>query len=152
MAEVNIFGPVDSILASGIGLGEVLVIEVIILALVLANFGTRKIAHEHQKSQAAESAEAVSRFVPHEVTNVLLVVAAFYYMTVDHHAGLVMSVLVLGVVLTDFFEFEARKVEARRDLSLDRPKGALVAGVVALSYAGYQVVNFLIKGPISAII
>ncbi len=48
-------------------------------------------------------------------------------MTLHHHGGMVLSVLVLGAVITDFFEFESRKVEARRDIPLERPKGAIVA-------------------------
>jgi len=52
---------------------------------------------------------------------------------------MVMSVLVVGMVITDFFEFESRKVEARRDLPLDRPKAAIGAWVLALLYVLFQV-------------
>jgi hypothetical protein len=65
---------------------------------------------------------------------------------------MVLSVLVLGLFLTDFFEFEARKVEARRDVPLDRPKGSIAAGMLVLAYAGYQALFFLIEGPVGAII
>jgi hypothetical protein len=65
---------------------------------------------------------------------------------------MVMSVLVLGAVITDFFEFESRKVEARRDIPLERPNGALVAAVLVFMYAGYQALFWLIKGPWSAVI
>lgn len=152
MADASIFGPIDSVLAAELGVGDVVVIEAVILVLVLANFVTRKIAHDRHKRQAEDSPEAVSRFLPHEVTNVILVVAAFYYMTVDLHPGTVLSVLVLGLFLTDFFEFESRKVEARREIPLERPKGSIVAGLLVLSYAGYKAVFFIIEGPFSAII
>lgn len=152
MVDANIFGPIDSVFAAGLGVGEVLVIEAIIFVLVLANLVTRKVAHDRHRRQAEDGAEAISRFPPHEALNVVLIVAAFYYMTVDQHAGMVLSVIVLAMFTADFFEFEARKVEARREVALDQPKGAIVASLLVLSYAGYQALFFLIKGPVSAII
>ena len=152
MADASIFGPIDSVLAAELGVGDVVVIEAVILVLVLANFVTRKVAHDRHKQQAEDDPDAVSRFLPHEAMNVVLVVAAFYYMTVDPHPGTVLSVLVLGLFLTDFFEFESRKVEARREIPLERPKGAIVAGLLALSYAGYKTVFFIIEGPFDAIV
>jgi hypothetical protein len=152
MVEVSIFGPVDGVLAAELGIGDIVVIEAIVLVLVLANFVTRKVAHDRHVRQAEDGAEAVSRFVPHELTNVLLVLGSFYYMTVAHHGGMVMSVLALGLFVTDFFEFESRKVEARREIPLERPKGSIVAGLLVLSYAGYQTLFFLIEGPFSAIV
>lgn len=152
MADANIFGPVDGVLAAEVGVGEVIVIEVLILVLVVANFATRKFAHDRHRAQAEAGADAISRVLPHEVVNVLVVLGAFYYMTVDHHAGMVLSVLAIGLFVADFFEFEARKVEARRELSLDPPKGSIVAGLLVLAYAGYQALFFLVEGPVSAII
>jgi len=152
MADASIFGPVDGVLAAELGLGDVIVIEAIILVLVVANFVTRKIAYDRHRSQATEGAEAITRFLPHEVSTVLIVLASFYYMTVDHHPGMIMSVLVLGLFLSDFFEFEARKVETRRGIPLDRPKGAITASLLVLAYASFQALFFLVEGPVSAII
>jgi hypothetical protein len=152
MAEVRIFGPVDGVLAAELGIGEIVAIEAVVLALVLANFVTRKVAHDRHVRQAEEGAEAVSRFLPHELTNVLLVLGSFYYMTVAHHAGMVLSVLAVGLFLTDFFEFESRKVEARREIPLERPKGAIVASLLVLSYAGYKTLFFLVEGPFNAVV
>lgn len=152
MTRVNFFGPVDSIFGAELGIAEVLVIEALLLALVVLNFVTRKIAHDRHVSQADEGVEAITRFVPHEVTNALLLVGSFYYMTVSYHGGFVLSALVIGLVLTDFFEFEARKAEARRGVELDRPKGALAAAMIVLAYAAYQTLFFIIDGPVSAII
>jgi hypothetical protein len=152
MADVSIFGPVDGVLAAEVGVGEVLVVEAVILVLVVGDFLTRKLAHDRHVNQAEEGAEAVSRFLPHELANVALVVVSFYYMTVDHHAGMVMSVLALGLFVSDFFEFEARRVEARRDIPLERPKGSLVAGLLVLAYAAYQTLFFIVQGPVSSII
>ena len=149
---VRLFGPVDSVLGAEVGVGDVLVIEALILLLVLANFGTRAAAHSRHERQAADGAGAVSRFLPHEASNLLLLLASLYYLTLEAHAGMVMSVLVLSMFLADFFEFEARKVEARREIPLERPKGALAAGVFVLMYAAYQVLFFLVEGYVSAIL
>jgi hypothetical protein len=149
---VNLFGPIDSTLGAEVGVGEVLVIEALLLVLVLANFATRFVAHSRQKYQAEDGPEAVSRFLPHEVANVLLAVGSLYYLTLDAHAGMVMSVLVICLFLADFFEFEARKAEARREVPLDRPKGAIVAGLVVFAYAAYQVLFFVIDSYVAAVI
>jgi hypothetical protein len=150
---VKLFGPVDGFLGQSVGIPDVFVIEVVLLVLVLANFGTRLVAHSKHKFQADEhGADAISRFLPHEVTNTLLILGSLYYMTLHHHAGMVMSVLVISLFIADLFEFEARRVEARRDVPLDRPKGALVAAALVLGYAAYQVGFFLIKGGLSAIV
>lgn len=145
MTTYELFGPVDAVLASEIT-GEILVVEVLLLGLVLANMAARALAHRRHESQAEDGgAEAISRHPAHFGANLLLVLGAFYYMTVHHHAGLVLSVLALGVVFTDIFEFESRKVEARREIDLDRPKAAVASSLLTLVYLGY--VTFF-SGPI----
>jgi hypothetical protein len=150
--DVILFGPLDTFLGS-MAPGGVLVIEYILLVLVVANFGTRLLAHRtHESQYEGGGAEKLSRHPAHVGTNVALVVTSFFYMTLAHHGGMVMSVLVLGAVITDFFEFESRKVEARRDIPLERPKGSLVAAVLVFMYAGYQSLFWLIKGPWESIV
>lgn len=159
MTEYELFGPVDSLLGSAVT-SEILVIELVLLVLVLANMGARAWAHRRHVSQVErardadgtatddedlEPDEALSRSPLHLATNLLLVLGALYYVTLAHHAGMVLSVLVIGVVLTDVFEFESRKVEARRELPLDRPKAAVLGSVLALVYLGYVT---LFTGPI----
>jgi len=97
-------------------------------------------------------ADAVSRHPVRVGTNVLLLVGAFYYMTLHHHGGMVFSIIVLGLFLTDLFEFESRKVEARREIDIERPKGAIAASILALMYIGYQTLFFVIKPVWSSII
>lgn len=129
---VNLFGPLDTALQGQI--------EIVILALVLVNMVTRFLAQRRYVDQYEDDgADAITRWIPHEATNIVLVLASFYFLTVHAHGGLVISVLVVGMVITDFFEFESRKVEARRDLPLDRPKAAIGAWVLALLYALFQV-------------
>jgi hypothetical protein len=137
MVEPALFGPIDSLLAP--------VMEWVVLALIVANLLTRGIAHRSHVRQAEEGAEAVSRHPAHQVVTVLLVVASFYFATVDYNGGMVLSTLVLGMVITDFFEFEARKVEARQDRPIERPKGSLVASLLVAAYAGYLSLFFLVE-------
>ncbi|MFB6206138.1 MAG: hypothetical protein ABEJ05_06395 [Haloglomus sp.] len=147
MAEplVNLFGPVDTYLGP--------YIEYVLLALLIVNMGARIMEYEQIKRQAkAGGDEAVSRNPLRVGTNILLVVGSFYYLTLHHHGGLVFSVLVLGLFITDLFEFESRKVEARREIDIERPKGAIAASVLALLYIGYQALFFVIKPVWSSII
>jgi len=73
-------------------------------------------------------------------------------MIIHPHGGMVISVLVLGMVIADFFEFEARLVEVRNDMALEAPKSAIAAAAVALLYAAYQAVFWVIKGPWETVI
>ncbi|PSP76496.1 hypothetical protein BRC81_12840 [Halobacteriales archaeon QS_1_68_20] len=145
MEPLQLLGPLDA-------LGPY--VEYIILVLVLVNFVTRRVAHGRhvRQADASEDAEEVTRSTFHEVTNVLLLLSSFYYASVEPHGGTVMSVLVIGLVITDFFEFEARKVEARKGDPLDAPNGAITAAVLVLLYAAYQALFHLIEGPFSAIV
>jgi hypothetical protein len=136
MVEPALFGPIDSLLAP--------VVEWVVLVLVVANLVTRGLAHRSHVRQAKEGAEAISRHPAHQAVTLLLVIVSFYFATVDYNGGMVLSTLVLGMVITDFFEFEARKVEAREDRPIERPKGALVASLLVAVYAGYQTLFFLL--------
>jgi hypothetical protein len=127
---VEIFGQLDALHTF---------IEPVLLALVVANMATRFFAHNrHVEQYENGGAEAISRFLPHEITNVLLMLGSFYYLTVNHHGGMIMSMFVAGLLITDLFEFESRKVEARRELSLDRPKASLSLWTLSLLYLGFQ--------------
>ncbi|WP_435153500.1 DUF7313 family protein [Haladaptatus sp. DFWS20] len=127
--------------------------EALVLALVLVNMGTRMLAFRNYRKQARDDdRETLDRWVPHEITNVLLVLASFYLLTIHHHAGIVLSTLVLGLFLTDFFEVEARSVELRRGVPLDKPKGALTASFVVFLYAAYLSLFQFIKPFWSAIV
>jgi hypothetical protein len=137
MVEPALFGPLDAALAP--------VIEYLLLVLVVANMGTRLAAHRSHLRQAEAGAESLSRNRLHEASNVVLVLASFYYLTLHVHAGTVMAVIVLGTVIADFFEFESRQVELRQDWALERPKGALVGSALALAYAAFQSLFFLVQ-------
>lgn len=116
------------------------------LVLVLANMVTRKLAHRTYVQQAKQGGDgAISRYVPHSIATIALVLVSFAYLVVAPHGGMVLSVLVLGMVLADFFEFEARQVEARNDMTIESPKSSLVASVLVLLYAAYQSLFFLVQ-------
>jgi hypothetical protein len=127
------------------------VLPYVALVLVLANMVTRLLGHRSHVRQA-ESAGEISRYLPHTATSVALVLASFAYMIVAPHGGMVLSVLVVGTILADFFEFESRKVEVRNDMSLERPKSALTGSVLVLLYAGYQSIFFVVQPIWSAVV
>ncbi|MFQ3294103.1 MAG: hypothetical protein ACI9PP_001080 [Halobacteriales archaeon] len=128
-------------------------VEYVILGLVVANVVARLFEYSSHVSQAADGGdEAIARGPARVGTNLLLVLASFYYATVHPHGGTVMSILVLTMVLSDVFEFEARKVEARKDEALDLPKAAIGASGFVLLYAAYQALFFLIEPFWSAIV
>ncbi|UVE49030.1 hypothetical protein KU306_08765 [Haloferax larsenii] len=129
------------------------VVPHIALALVVANLATRFLGHKAHVRQAEEGGEeALSRFLPHTLTSGALVVTSFLFLLLEPHGGMVLTVLVLGMFLTDFFEFEARKVEARNGRPLDRPNGGLTASAIVLLYAAYQSLFFLIADVWNAVI
>jgi hypothetical protein len=127
---LSLFGPIDAILHGRI--------EYVLFVFVLANIAARSVAHRSTVSQAEqEDAEDITRHPALIATHVLLVLGVFYYTTTHYHSGVVLSVLVLGMVLTDFFEFEARMVEIRNELTIERPKSAIVSSLFVFLYAAY---------------
>jgi hypothetical protein len=123
------------------------VLKYVILGLVLVNIVTRLLAHRSHVKQVrdGDDDEALSRYLPHTASTLLLVFASFALLLLEPHAGTVLSVLVLGLFLADVFEFESRQVEARsKALELERPKAALGASVLVLMYAAYQSLFFLV--------
>lgn len=117
--------------------GAVSTVEYLLLALLLVNMITRVLAHSRHVSEAADEVESLSRHPMHIASNVALLLVSFYYTTLSQESGIVATTLVLGLFITDFFEFEARNAELRREVSLDAPKGAIGASLLALLYIGY---------------
>lgn len=146
MAEpsVTLFGPLDTVVGP--------YIEYLLLALVLVNLLTRWVAHRTHRNQAEEGADAIHRHPLHLASTWALVIAALYFLTLHHHAGLVLSTLVVGLFVTDFFELEARKVEAREGLGIERPKSSLLMSTLVLMYTGYVSLFFLIETYWNAIV
>jgi len=124
----------------------------VVLALVVVNMLTRIRAHSVHASQVEEGAEELSRYLPHSLSTIALVLVSFVFLIVEPHGGMVMSVIAVGLLLTDFFEFESRQVEARNDMTFERPKGAVAASLLALLYAGYQSLFVFIQPVWNAIV
>lgn len=121
------------------------VIPIAALVLVLVNMGTRLLGYRKHRKEVKDGKESLSWYTPHIVSSLVLLFVSFAFLVVAPHGGMVLSVLVLGMVMTDFFEFESRNVEARNAMSLERPKAGLVASVFVLLYAAYQALFFLIQ-------
>jgi len=145
MTLYDIFGPIDAALAGSM--------VYVLLGLVVVNMAARAWEYvTHRQQYESDGAEAISRHSARVATTVLLVIGSFYYMTLHYHAGMVTSVLVLGLFITDFFEFESRKVEARREIDLDPPKAAIGASVLVLLYVAYNGLFFLVSDYWAAIV
>lgn len=134
--EVTLFPVIDQFIGP--------YIAYILLVLVLLNMVARLREYGQHESQAEDGADALERNSLRVATNALLVVGAFYYATVSYEAGIVLSALVIGMVLSDLFEFEARLVEARRGIPIERPKGSIAASVLVLLYVAYKTLFFVI--------
>ncbi len=152
MITPSLLGPLD-VLATEV-VGGVIIIEFLLLGLVIVNLAARAVAHRGLVEQARQEieAESVSRNRFLEVTNVALVLGAFYYLTVQVHGGVIFTTLVLGLILTDFFEFESRLVEIRTESPIEQPKGAIVASFFVFAYIAYQSLFFIIEPLWSAIV
>jgi hypothetical protein len=124
----------------------------VVLALVLVNMFTRIRAHSVHERQVEEGAEELSRNTLHSATTVALVLASLLFLLVEPHGGMVMSVIVIGVFLADFFEFESRQVEARNAMEFERPKSAVAASLLALLYASYQSLFIFVQPVWNAIV
>lgn len=129
------FGPVDTFL------GPVLIY--VLLVLVVLNMAGRALEYRQLVRHAEEGADHLSRNPLRVATNVLLVLGAFYLLTVERHAGIVVSLLVVGVFISDLFEFESRKVEARQGWELERPWASIGASTLVLAYVVYQIFDRL---------
>lgn len=149
MQPLSLFGPVDALL----GGTEHPAILYVLIVLAVANVITRAIAHRSHVRQAREDgADAISQHPAHVATSILLILGSFYLATVEVHAGTVLSVLVVGMFITDLFELEARRVEVRNDRPIRRPNGAIAASVLVVLYAGYISLFFVIAPVWNAIV
>lgn len=143
MLPPALFGPID-VLAEEV-VGGVTIIEFVLLGLVIVNLVVRALAHRNHVAAARDDgADAISRNLALEATNVLIVLGGFYYITVHLHGGVIFTTLALGLLIADFFEFEARLVEARTEVPLERPKGSIFASLLVFAYIAYQSLFFVV--------
>jgi hypothetical protein len=149
MQPLSLFGPIDTVLGSG----DHPLILYVLLVLAVANVATRAIAHRSNVTDAHDQgADAIGQHPAHVASTILLILGSFYLLTVELHSGVVLSILVLGMFVTDLFELEALRVEARNDRSLSRPNGAIAASVLVLLYAAFLSVFFVVAPVWNAIV
>lgn len=133
--SVSLFGPIDTYVAP--------VLIYVLLVLVVLNMAGRALEYNRLVDQADDGAERLSRNPLRVATNFLLVIGAFYLLTVERHAGIVVSLLVVGMFISDLFEFESRQVEARQGWELERPWSSIGASTLVLAYVVYQIFDRL---------
>jgi len=121
------------------------ILPLAILTLTIANMATRLLSHRTHKQQAeaGEKDEALSRYFPHTFTTLGVVLLGLLFIVYRPISGMIMMISLFGLLVTDFFEFEARLVEARNDMPLERPKAGFAVSVLALIYASYYGLQFL---------
>ena len=149
MIPLSVLGPVDALLAGS----DHPPIVYVLVVLALANVVTRAVAHRSHVQQARDGgADAITEHPAHIATTLLLILASFYLATVELHSGMVISVLAVGMAIADFFEIEARRVEARNDRPIGRPTGAIAASVLVVLYAAYISLFFVVSPVWNAVI
>lgn len=109
-----------------------------IFTLALANVATRHRAYSQHVDQAAERDE-VDQYLPHVFTNFGLLIVCLLFTLHNVTGGAILSVIVLTMVIADLFEFEARNVEARNDMTIEKPKSAIVTSLLVLVWTVYYV-------------
>jgi hypothetical protein len=120
------------------------IIPLAILTLAIANMGTRLLSHRHHKQQAVDGdADSLDRYTPHVFTTTGIVILALLFTLYKPISGMILMIPVIGLFITDFFEFESREVEARNDMEFEQPKAALGVSVLLLIYAAYYGLPFL---------
>jgi hypothetical protein len=116
-----------------------------IFVMTIANLATRHLAHRRHVDQG-EEADSVEAYTPHVFTNVGLVLLSFVFILVAPVRGTILSILVLAMFIADFFELEARNVEARNDMEIEAPKSSIAASLVVLVWSSYFALFFVVEG------
>ena len=90
-----------------------------------------------------DDTDSLDRYTPHVFTTTGLVILGMLFTLYKPIGGMILMIPVIGLFITDFFEFESREVEARNDMEFERPKAALGVSVLVLIYAAYYGLQFL---------
>ena len=122
-----------------------------ILVMAVANLATRHVQHNRHVEQGG-SEDDVEQYTPHAFTNIGLVLLSFLFAIHAPTGGTILAVLVVTLLLADLFEFEARSVEARNDMSIETPKSAIAASVLVVFYASYYALYFLVEDLVGLVI
>ena len=119
------------------------IVPIAILVLAVANMGTRLLSHRNHRQQVEAGAEELDRYTPHVFTTTGLVVLGMLFTLYRPTSGMILMIPVIGLFITDFFEFESREVEARNDMEFEQPKAAIGVSALVVVFAGYYGLRFL---------
>lgn len=128
-------------------------LPIAILTLAVGNIITRLLSHRTHKQQLeAGDDAALSRYPPHVFTTNGLVILGLVFTLYRPTSGMILMIPVIGVFITDFFEYESREVEARNDLEFERPKAGIAVSLLVLVYAAYYGLPFLYEPVLDALL
>jgi hypothetical protein len=129
-------------------------LPIAILTLAVGNIITRLLSHRTHKQQleAGDDDAALSRYPPHVFTTNGLVILGLVFTLYRPTSGMILMIPVIGVFITDFFEYESREVEARNDLEFERPKAGIAVSLLVLVYAAYYGLPFLYEPVLDALL
>ena len=128
-------------------------LPIAILTLAVGNVITRLLSHRAQRQQVENAgAEELSRYPPHVFSTTGLVILGLLFTIYRPTSGMILMVPVIGVFITDFFEFESREVEARNEMTFERPKAGIAVSLLVLVYAAYYSLPFLYEPVLDALL
>ena len=127
-------------------------LPVAILTLVVVNLITRLLSHRKHKQQVAADSEELDRYPPHVFTTTGVVVLGLLFTIYRPTSGMILMVPVIGLFITDFFEYESREVEARNDMTFEQPKAGIAVSLLVLVYAAYYALPFLYEPVLDALL
>ncbi|MFC7042037.1 DUF7313 family protein [Halonotius sp. GCM10025705] len=128
-------------------------LPIAILTLAVGNIVTRLMSHRTQKQQVEQTGDdGLSRYPPHVFTTTGLVILGLLFTVYRPTSGMILMLPVIGVFITDFFEYESRAVEARNDMTFERPKAGFAISLLVLVYAAYYALPFLYQPVLDALL
>jgi len=127
-------------------------LPIAILTLAVGNIITRLLSHRKHKQQVEDGEEGLDRYPPHVFTTTGLVILGMLFTVHRPTSGMILMLPLIGLFITDFFEFESREVEARNDLEFERPKAGIAVSLLVLVYAAYYGLPFLYQPVLDALL
>ena len=127
-------------------------LPIAILTLAVGNIITRLLSHRKHKQQVEDGEEGLDRYPPHVFTTTGLVILGLLFTVHRPTSGMILMLPLIGLFITDFFEFESREVEARNDLEFERPKAGIAISMLVLVYAAYYGLPFLYQPVLDALL
>jgi hypothetical protein len=127
-------------------------LPIAILTLVVVNLITRLLSHRKHKQQVAADDAELDRYPPHVFTTTGVVVLGLLFTIYRPTSGMILMIPVIGLFITDFFEYESREVEARNDMTFEQPKAGIAVSLLVLVYAAYYGLPFLYEPVLDALL